>query len=52
MWDEHITRNPMLLLRLSGLLLSLRMAARVFLDSLFQEPPRSTRWAQARTRLF
>ena len=36
------TRKPMLLLRLSGVFL-LRLAARVFLALLFQEPPRRTR---------
>ena len=42
MWDEHNTRNPILLLRLSGLLL-LRAAARALSGLLFQEPPRNTR---------
>ena len=42
MWDEHNTRKPMLLLRLSGLLL-LRVAERALSGLLFQEPPRSTR---------
>jgi hypothetical protein len=38
---EHNTRNPMLLLRLSGLFL-LRLAERAFSELLFQEPPRNT----------
>ena len=42
MWDEHNTRNPILLLRLSGWLL-LRAHARTLFGLLFQEPPRSTR---------
>ena len=42
MWVPLQTRNPMLLLRLSGSLL-LRLAARQFLGLLFQDPPRSTR---------
>ncbi|MEI2768089.1 MAG: hypothetical protein V9E86_06245 [Nitrosomonas sp.] len=42
MWDEHNTRKPRLLLRLSGWLL-LRADARTLSGLLFQEPPRSTR---------
>ncbi len=42
MWDEHNTRNPMLLLRLFGLFL-LRLAERALSWLLFQDPPRSTR---------
>lgn len=42
MWDEHTTRNPMLLLRLFGWLL-LRLSARALSCLLFQEPPRTTR---------
>jgi hypothetical protein len=42
MWAAQQTRNPMLLLRLSGGLL-LPLAARQFLGLLFQDPPRSTR---------
>lgn len=42
MWDEHNTRNLILLLRLSGWLL-LRAHARTLFGLLFQEPPRSTR---------
>ena len=38
------TRNPLLLLRLSGLLL-LRLADRQFVGLLFHEPPRNTRLA-------
>jgi hypothetical protein len=41
-WDEHITRKPMLLLRLSGLFL-LRFDARALSGLLFQEPPRNAR---------
>jgi hypothetical protein len=42
MWDEHNTRKPILLLRLSGWLL-LRVAERALFELLFQEPPRNTR---------
>lgn len=42
MWDTHSTRKPILLLRLSGLLL-LRAAERALAASLFHDPPRSTR---------
>ena len=42
MWDSHNTRKPILLLRLSGLLL-LRAAERALAASLFHDPPRSTR---------
>ena len=42
MWDEHNTRKPMLLFRLSGLFL-LRFADRALSGLLFQDPPRSTR---------
>jgi len=42
MWDEHITRNPMLLFVLSGLFL-LRFEARAFSGLLSQEPPRNAR---------
>jgi hypothetical protein len=42
MWDEHNTRKPMLLLRLSGWLL-LRYEQRALWRLLFQEPPRNTR---------
>ncbi len=42
MWDEHNTRKPILLLRLSGWLL-LRADERTLSGLLFQEPPRSTR---------
>ena len=42
MWDEHNTRKPMLLLRLSGSLL-LRLAERALSALLFQDPPRNTR---------
>jgi hypothetical protein len=45
MWDEHITRTPMLLFLLSGLFL-LRFEARAFSGSLFQEPPRNARWSR------
>ena len=41
MWDEHNTRNPILSLRLSGLL-SLRAAERALSALLFQDPPRTT----------
>ena len=42
MWDEHNTRKPMLLLRLSGVSL-LRAAERALSALLFQDPPRTTR---------
>jgi hypothetical protein len=42
MWDAHNTRNPILSLRLSGLL-SLRAAERALSASLFHEPPRAAR---------
>ncbi len=42
MWEPRHTRKPMLLLRLSGLLL-LRLAARQLFGLLLQEPPRNTR---------
>ena len=42
MWDEHNTRNPILSLRLSGVLL-LRAAERALSALLFQDPPRTTR---------
>jgi len=42
MGDEQRTRNPILLLRLSGWLL-LRADARALSGLLFQEPPRNTR---------
>jgi len=45
MWDEHTTRKPMLLLRLSGLFL-LRLEARALSGLLFQEPPRNTRGSE------
>ena len=41
-------RKPRLLFRLEGSL-SLRYAARTFCASLFHEPPRITRWADAST---
>jgi len=41
---EQTTRKPILLLRLSRVLL-LRLAERTLLDVLFQEPPRKTRLA-------
>jgi len=42
MWDAQHNRNPMLLLRLFGLLL-LRLAVCALFWLLFQEPPRTTR---------
>lgn len=42
MWDEHNTRKPMLLLRLSGVLL-LRAAERALSALSFQDPPRTAR---------
>ena len=39
---ENTTRNPRLLLKLSGMFL-LRMAARTFLRLLFHEPPMPVR---------
>ena len=39
---SNTKRNPLLLLRLSGVLL-LRFAQRTLFGSLFQEPPRKTR---------
>ena len=41
--ETHTTRKPLLLFRLSGVFL-LRLAERVFLGLLFQEPPRNTRF--------
>ncbi len=42
-WGDEASRNPLLLLRLSGVLL-LRFDTRQFCELLFQEPPRNTRF--------